>query len=275
MKDINFSWSNKDIHLKKEEGKEAKKEDKVVEKEEEKVPERKLEWIDIYNHIDRSLAKDVNIQINNFLNNRKEANPFTPPNIPQLNNSPVSDKQKEPKYNRLIVSLCSNGGSAYYGYLIDDLIKCYPSESIALCGGLNCSMATLLIAKRDLRLAWPNARFMIHDSWSYSEGTVYQIKEDLREYEDIRNRVLQDYMDYIGLTKKELDRILMKDTYFNGLDALNLGTKGLIDGIIIKALGDYKYIIRMRNDVQKTIDLYNDDILSIKDLTLANVTANK
>ena len=249
----NLSWGLRVIDGKKKE--EVVIEEKVEvtppvegegEKKEPEPPKREMAFFDVFGEIRRDLTK----QLTGLLRPGVE-----------------TDKMK-----RLYISFSSGGGGLVAAYYIDDLLSTYGAPSVAICGSMNASAATLLICKRNLRLAFPNARFMLHDAFSINDGTVAQQREVLRNYEEVRGNFVQDYMDYIGLTKKEAERIMVKDTYFNAHDALNMGTKGLIDGIILKQLGDFKVEIAMRGGVIKTVDLHDDDFIAVKDTTVETAT---
>lgn len=170
--------------------------------------------------------------------------------------------------HRVMMAISCYGGDVSASLAALDILSVWPQPTVVIAGGLNASAATLFIAHGSLRLAFANARFMLHDSVSVNDGTITQQEERLRNHKEERNLAMQVYQDYIGLTKKEVERIVFKDTYFNALQALELGTKGLIDGIILKLLDGFKYEILMRNGIRKIVDLHNDDFNQIKDLTV-------
>ena len=235
--------------------KEAKKEEetdeveKEVEEEKPEVPKRKLNFVTIYGQIRRDT-----------LNNVITSNPIgTEP-----------DKQ-----NRFHVSINSHGGCVTTSLNIIDWFKSQPKEAIAVCGGRNSSAATLIISAMNLRLAYPSSRFMMHDMISTADGTNADLKSRMRDVQDIRDQLIQAYVENVGLTRKEVERIIDHDNFFNATEALNLGTKGLVDGIILKHLGDFKMEIMMRDGIIKTVDLIDDDLIGIKDLAVAKVTQGK
>lgn len=170
--------------------------------------------------------------------------------------------------HRVMMVMSSRGGSVSATFAALDVLAAWPEPTVVIAGSLNASAATLFIAAAPLRLAFPNARFMLHDSRSCNDGTIAEQEETLRVHKEERVIWTQLYQDYIGLTKKEIERIVVKDTFFNAHQALELGTKGLIDGIILKLLDGFKYEILMRNGIRKVVDLHNDDFNQIKDLTV-------
>lgn len=235
------------VNLKKK-GEEVVKEEVAAEevvKPEEKPPEPKMIVLDVYGPINRETVKQTNAALG----------------------VTVKDSDR----HRLITNFSSGGGQISAAFNVENIIAAWPMPSVGISGSLNASASTLMSCQRDLRLAYSSARFILHDAFAGMDGSPIQIKEQLRDFEEVRNAAIEAYMLHIGLTKKEIERIVSKDTYFNAMDALNLGTKGLIDGIIIKNLGQFKFEILMRNNVIKVVDLYNDDFIAIKDLTVATV----
>lgn len=170
--------------------------------------------------------------------------------------------------HRVMMIMSSRGGNVTAALTALDVLAAWPEPTVVIAGSLNASAATLFIAHAPLRLALPSARFMLHDSRSVNDGTITEQEENLRVHKEERVLWMQLYQDYIGLTKKEIERIVAKDTFFNAHQALEMGTKGLIDGIILKLLDGFKYEILMRNGIRKVVDLHNDDFNQIKDLTV-------
>lgn len=211
-----------------------------------KPPEDKMIFIDIFGSINRSLTK--------------------------LIHSSVRADVKDSDRHRLFVSFSSGGGSVDECYHIDALLGSWNFPSVAVCGSTNASASTILIAKRDLRLAYPVSRFMLHDMHCCNDGSIAEIEDRLRSSKELRARIVDTYVEQIGLTKKEVERIISKDTWFSATEALNLGDKGLIDGIITKTLGQFKFEILMRNNIRKVVDLHKDDYTSVRDLTVQIAT---
>lgn len=243
----NTGWNNNVIDMKKKEEVEPATvpapEGTAVEAP--KPPEEKMTHLDIFGPISRDTIKPIHSALN--VNTKDE------------------DRQ------RLFLTFSSNGGQIDPALFIDSLIETWPLPSVAVCGSMNASAATFLIAKRDLRLAYPNSRFMLHDSKGINDGSILEQEERLRSHKDMRQRIMDIYIDFVGLTKKEVERIVAKDSFFNAMDAMNLGTKGLIDGIILKNLGRFKFEVLMHNGVVKTIDLHKDDYIQVRDLTVETV----
>lgn len=179
----------------------------------------------------------------------------------------VEDKDRD----RVMLVMSSPGGSVQGSLAAIDVLDAWPQPHVIIAGGVNASAATLFIAHGGLRLALPSARFMLHDSSSINDGSVAEQEERLRVHKEERLIWMQLYQDYIGLSKKELERIIRRDTWFNAIEAMNLGTKGLIDGVVTKLLSGFKYEIIMRNGVRKVVDLHNDDYNEIRNLTVEAV----
>lgn len=210
-------------------------------------PEDKMIAIDVYGIINRDTAKSF-------------ANAL---------NVAVKDEDR----HRVLINLISPGGNVDNAIHIHGLLESWPQPSVAVSGSINASASTLLSAKCNLRLAYPNARFMLHDVSFHAEGSPAEVRERLRTNEELRAITVESYMEYCGLTKKEVERIYAKDTWLNASEAMHLGTKGLIDGIILKNLGRYKFQIMMREGIVKVVDLHKDDFIEIRSLVADKVKA--
>lgn len=239
-------WGGKiiDIHRKKKDGDkaEATEEKKDGEDKPEEPPKKEMLFVDVFEGIGRGLVRTT---------------------AAALRNNEVAEKAK-----RVFISISSGGGNVNDSLSFIDTMKAWPQPHVYIAASFNASAAVDMIMTGDLRLAYPNARFMQHDMGAGAHGSVDEMEEKLRDSKELRQVLLNMAMEYVGLTKKEAEKILLSnDKYMNAVEAMNLGTKGLIDGIIIKALGDFKYVIRMRDNIEKTIDLYADDYNEIRDLT--------
>lgn len=180
---------------------------------------------------------------------------------------------KDDERHRVIVNLMSPGGGVSSAFHIIGLMQAWPADIVAISGSQNCSASTTISATANLRLAYPNARFMIHDMRGMNDGTSADQEERLRDHKDLRQAYAEVFMDHIGLTKKEFERLMMRDHWFNASEAMHLGTKGLIDGIILKNLGRYKFQIMMREGIVKVVDLHKDDFIEIRSLVADKVKA--
>lgn len=180
---------------------------------------------------------------------------------------------KDDDRHRVIVNLISPGGGVSSAFHIIGLMEAWPEDVVAISGSQNCSASTMISAAANLRLAYSNARFMIHDMKGMNDGSIVEQEERLRSHKDQRQAYAELFMDHIGLTKKEFERLMARDHWFNASEAMHLGTKGLIDGIILKNLGRYKFQIMMREGIVKVVDLHKDDFIQIRDTVADKVKA--
>lgn len=171
-------------------------------------------------------------------------------------------------FQRPLIMIMSPGGCVQSMMSFCKMIDMWPEQSAVIAAGLNASAATYIIGKQKLRLCEPCARFMIHDAAADIWGDFKSAANNFKDFERMREEVVNGYSEMIGLTRKETLKIMNQDSYFNATEALNLGTKGLIDGIIVKFNGNYSFDVLFRNDVVKTVDLLNDDydvVLGLKE----------
>lgn len=180
---------------------------------------------------------------------------------------------KDDERHRVMINLISPGGGVSSAFHIHALMDAWPADIVSISGSINCSASPLISVKANLRLAYPNARFMLHDMRGVNDGSVSEQEERLRDHKDQRQLYADVYMNHIGLTKKEFERLMTRDHWFNASEAMHLGTKGLIDGIILKNLGRYKFQIMMREGIVKVVDLHKDDFIEIRSLVADKVKA--
>jgi ATP-dependent Clp protease, protease subunit len=134
----------------------------------------------------------------------------------------------------------SPGGSVWAGQALRSTIKSMASKIKVdvIVEGMGASCGSwLLCSATGNRFATPNARVMIHEAaLGISENVPANTLNNIMDHLD------QMTMDYIGIvsdaTGREFKEVLTdfnNDTWFNPLEAIMYGPKGLVDGILVGA----------------------------------------
>lgn len=176
------------------------------------------------------------------------------------------------KRDRIILNLSSVGGCSLSSLCAVDVLKAWPKEYVVIAGGMVASAATYILASGNFRLAYTHAAFLFHPAVSTMEfRNKAEATSALRHLDNCDDAYYKIYQECIGLTKKEAEKLTANENYLNAIAALNLGTRGLIDGVILKLLDGFKYEILMRGGVRKVVDLANDDFNDARNLTVEAV----
>jgi len=130
----------------------------------------------------------------------------------------------------IILMITSPGGKVNAGLSIVDTIGFIRSPVVAVCAGQCSSMATVILAACDVRLALPNARIMVHSlSVSIRKKSIESVFESAKEHEMKNDRLKKIILDNTTIDSDLLNRLFEKDSFFWPERALELG---LLDGII-------------------------------------------
>lgn len=125
----------------------------------------------------------------------------------------------------------SPGGVITAGLAIYDTMQCIKCSVATICGGQASSMAAILMAAgtKGKRMAFPNARIMIHQPLGGAEGQASDIQIQAKEMNRMK-KLLDDILVYhtgqsIEVIEKDTDR----DFFLSAEEAIEYG---LIDKII-------------------------------------------
>lgn len=150
----------------------------------------------------------------------------------------------------MIIEHCSNGGSPEYMNVINEIFtaKWIPILTIAL--GRCCSAAQGYLALNGaVNLCYTSTVYMQHQPKFNVEMVFLEDVDHIRQSSiELQDLFRQRIQFRAGLSDEELEMLFSKfDVYFSSLDALMMGTKGLVDGIIYRELGKRKWIVLTRS----------------------------
>lgn len=125
----------------------------------------------------------------------------------------------------------SPGGSVYDGLAIIDTMD-YVKPDVQTIGiGLQASMGAMLLAcgAKGKRFLLPNARVMIHQPSSGTQGKVTDQEITLRESIEIKKRLIEIFAERTNKDVKQVEKDMDRDNWMSAEDAK---AYGIVDGII-------------------------------------------
>lgn len=205
--------------------------------EENKVSEREVwDTYTIYGLIDSSLAEKFNSLI----------------------------RSKDPSFPMTIM-VRSGGGGGQPANGITDIINAQHCKKVIVGLSTVCSAAwSFFTPLQALRLCYRTSLFMQHQASYTIDGCP---RDEANMVMGVQNHVTitmdEMFKEGFGIDDKTLQKLVAKETWLSSSEALFLGTRGLVDGIIAKELRTEDYIILTR-DGYKRIDVnevYNSALL--------------
>ena len=126
------------------------------------------------------------------------------------------------------------GGSISDGFAVFDTIRFIRAPVTTICTGLSASMGTILMLapdKKKNRVCLPNTRFMIHQPSSAYRGSAADIEIGAKEILKLRDRLIQVYVDEIGVDADRVRADMARDFWMTSQEAVEYG---LCDRVIDK-----------------------------------------
>lgn len=131
----------------------------------------------------------------------------------------------------------SPGGSVYDGLAIIDTMN-YVQPDVQTIGiGLQASMGAMLLAcgAKGKRFVLPNARVMIHQPSSGTEGKITDQEIALREGIKLKKLLAEIFAKQTGKSLKEVERDMDRDNWMNAEEAKAYGIVDEVIGVDEKA----------------------------------------
>ena len=127
----------------------------------------------------------------------------------------------------------SPGGSVYDGLAIIDTMDYIEPDVQTIGIGLQASMGAMLLAcgAKGKRFVLPNARVMIHQPSSGTEGKITDQEIALKEGVLLKKKLAEIFAERTGKSLKQVERDMDRDNWMSAQEALEYG---IIDGVIEK-----------------------------------------
>lgn len=134
----------------------------------------------------------------------------------------------------ILMVINSPGGDADAGFAILDIMRALKSPVKTLANGIAASAATvvLLASKKELRFATKNARLLIHQPSTGTQGTASDIEIQAKAIRELRKVGSQLIADQTGKTFEQVEKDIHRDYWMNAEEGLKYGLVGkLVDSI--------------------------------------------
>jgi len=134
----------------------------------------------------------------------------------------------------ILLIINSPGGDADAGFAILDVIRILKSPVKTLANGIAASAATvvLLASKKENRFATKNARLLIHQPSTGTQGTASDIEIQAKAIRELRKVGSQLIADQTGKTFDQVEKDIHRDYWMNAEEAKTYGlVSKLVDSI--------------------------------------------
>jgi len=127
----------------------------------------------------------------------------------------------------------SPGGSVYDGLAIIDTMNYIEPDVQTIGIGLQASMGAMLLAcgAKGKRYLLPNARVMIHQPSSGTEGKITDQEIALKEGIEMKKRLMEIFAERTGKTLKQVEKDMDRDNWMSAEEAK---VYGIVDEVIDK-----------------------------------------
>ncbi|GGB58654.1 MULTISPECIES: ATP-dependent Clp protease proteolytic subunit [Henriciella] len=145
--------------------------------------------------------------------------------------------ESESPKKEIAMYINSPGGYVSSGLAIYDTMQYIRCPISTVCIGQAASMGSLLLAagKKDLRIALPNARVMVHQPSGGYRGVASDIERHAEEILELKRRLNNIYVKHTGQDYDTIERKLDRDTFMTAEEAKEFG---LIDQVFERRKGD-------------------------------------
>lgn len=125
----------------------------------------------------------------------------------------------------------SPGGEVYSGMALYDTIQYIKAPVNTICVGLAASMAAVILASGQKRMALPNSRIMIHQPLGGASGQAVDIQIQAEEILRVRQMLNEVLAKHTGQPMEIIEKRTDRDNYFSAVEAQEFG---LIDEVFEK-----------------------------------------
>jgi ATP-dependent Clp protease protease subunit len=127
--------------------------------------------------------------------------------------------------------LNSPGGEVTSGLAIYDTMQFVSCDVATICLGQAASMAAVLLAggTKGKRMAFPNARMMIHQPLGGAQGQASDMEIQVKEMSRVKKRLNEILVEHTGQSLKVIERDTDRDFFLTAQEAVDYG---LVDQIV-------------------------------------------
>lgn len=121
------------------------------------------------------------------------------------------------------VDIKSLGGDLLEAFAIYDLFRSMPQKVTATITGATASAGTLVAMGADEVNIMPNAKFLVHNSWTVTQGNSETHKEQAEALERFDNDIVDIYRKKTGKRKSELSALMKREKWLSAAEAKDWG----------------------------------------------------
>lgn len=150
------------------------------------------------------------------------------------------------------IYISSPGGSVHAGLGIKDVMENCRSEIYIICTSMAASMGCYTLSTAGTpgkRFITKRAYVMCHQVSSGTQGNIQDQRISLKHSEALNDMLMQEIADSVGVSKEQLLNDSVRDLWLTAEEALNYGTKGFVDGILLGEQKDGLYKVQYRDGV--------------------------
>ncbi len=129
----------------------------------------------------------------------------------------------------ITIRINSPGGDVFDGHAIHNAIRAHPLKPVTRIESLAASAASYIAIAGHEKQAYKNAMIMIHEPMTGFWGNQHELREVADILQQINGTLIDMYADNTNLGKREIEKMLMAETWFTTKEAKE---KGFIDTII-------------------------------------------
>lgn len=130
---------------------------------------------------------------------------------------------QNPDCEEIVVHIHSIGGDVFEGFAIHDFLISTGKKVTTLVEGLCASIATVIFLAGSSRLLTENSRFLIHNPWTFTEGSADELEEVAAALRKEQQRMLDFYVEKTGSKAEALQSLMNEDKVIDADSALTLG----------------------------------------------------
>lgn len=127
------------------------------------------------------------------------------------------------------VSIHSGGGDVFEGWAIYNTLRTSGLQVTTRVDGIAASMASIILLAGKRVQVSQNSLVMIHDPWTYTEGTAAEIRKAAELLEKVGGLLKSEYVRRTGLDEAEVAAMMAATTWMDPAEAV---AKGFADEIV-------------------------------------------
>lgn len=124
----------------------------------------------------------------------------------------------------------SGGGLLFAGLAMADQLSHIKSPIYSIVEGYCASAATLISMSATRRLIQPSAFFLIHQLSSGAWGKYDELRDEMHLLDMAMETMIKFYCNKSNLSKRQIKKLLKRDSWFSAQDAL---AAGFVDEIVV------------------------------------------